>query len=47
MHNVSINQEWQLQCWARELPISEDDLNNAVQKMGNLITTLRDYLTPH
>ncbi|WP_429002597.1 DUF3606 domain-containing protein [Xanthomonas fragariae] len=47
MHKVRINQEWDLQLWARELPICADDLNKAVQEMGNATTTLRDDRPPH
>lgn len=47
MHNVSINEEWELQYWARELGMSEDDLKRAVQEVGNVTNRLRDYRPPH
>ncbi|MFA0923444.1 DUF3606 domain-containing protein [Xanthomonas fragariae] len=47
MHKVRINQEWDLQLWARELPICADDLNKAVQEMGNATIALCGYRPPH
>ncbi|KGK58463.1 MULTISPECIES: DUF3606 domain-containing protein [Xanthomonas] len=47
MHTVSISEEWELQYWARELGMSEDDLKKAVQEIGNVTTKLRDYRPPH
>ncbi|KHL58443.1 MULTISPECIES: DUF3606 domain-containing protein [Xanthomonas] len=47
MHTVSISEEWELQYWARELGMSEDDLKKAVQEIGNVTTQLRDYRPPH
>ncbi|MGV7196484.1 DUF3606 domain-containing protein [Xanthomonas axonopodis] len=47
MHTVSISEEWELQYWARELGMSEDDLKKAVQEIGNVTTQLRDYRPSH
>ncbi|WP_429002856.1 DUF3606 domain-containing protein [Xanthomonas campestris pv. passiflorae] len=47
MHSVSINEERELQYWARELGMSEDDLKRAVQEVGNVTTKLRAYRPPH
>ncbi|WP_407470813.1 DUF3606 domain-containing protein [Xanthomonas campestris] len=47
MEHVSISEEWELQYWARELGMSEDDLRAAVEEVGNGTTKLRDYRPPH
>ncbi|MEA0638142.1 DUF3606 domain-containing protein [Xanthomonas campestris pv. campestris] len=47
MEHVSISEEWELQYWARELGMSEDDLRAAVEEVGNVTTKLRDYQPPH
>ncbi|MCC8485068.1 DUF3606 domain-containing protein [Xanthomonas campestris pv. raphani] len=47
MEHVSISEEWELQYWARELGMSEDDLRAAVEEVGNVTTQLRDYRPPH
>ncbi|KIQ28163.1 hypothetical protein FHY30_001235 [Xanthomonas arboricola] len=47
MEHVSISEEWELQYWARELGMSEDDLRAAVEEVGNVTTKLRDYRPPH
>ncbi|MCC5064302.1 DUF3606 domain-containing protein [Xanthomonas campestris] len=47
MEHVSISEEWELQYWARELGMSEDDLRAAVEEVGNVTTKLRAYRPPH
>ena len=47
MEHVSISEEWELQYWARELGMSEDDLRAAVEEVGNVTTKLRDYRPLH
>ena len=47
MEHVIISEEWELQYWARELGMSEDDLRAAVEEVGNVTTKLRDYRPPH
>lgn len=47
MEHVSISEEWELQYWARELGMSEDDLRAADEEVGNVTTKLRDYRPPH
>ncbi|RFF45315.1 DUF3606 domain-containing protein [Xanthomonas campestris] len=47
MEHVSISEEWELQYWARELGMPEDDLRAAVEEVGNVTTKLRDYRPPH
>ena len=47
MEHVSISEERELQYWARELGMSEDDLRAAVEEVGNVTTKLRDYRPPH
>ncbi|MCC3255633.1 DUF3606 domain-containing protein [Xanthomonas campestris] len=47
MEHVSISEEWELQYWALELGMSEDDLRAAVEEVGNVTTKLRDYRPPH
>jgi hypothetical protein len=41
---ISLSEDWEIMYWTKELECSEDELQDAVQTVGNSAAAVRKYL---
>ena len=43
-NRINLNQSWEVEYWCSELNCTEDELREAVEKVGDSVDAVREYL---